>query len=79
MELTTINFIVQTPERIEFSNLSSGHISSDHEESPDPIDEEEWTDRNFGASAAELGSSDDDDSSSARYMILKNLLPKLIK
>lgn len=66
-------FIVQTPERIEFSNLSSGHISSDHEESPDPIDEDEWTDRNFGASTAEHGSTDEEDSSSARLIFFKKL------
>lgn len=53
---------MQTPERIEFSNLSTGNISSEHEEPPSQIDEDEWTDRNFGASTAEIGSSDDDSS-----------------
>lgn len=52
----------QTPERIEF-DLSAGQASSDHEEPLSQMDEDEWTDRNFGASTAELGSSDDDDSS----------------
>ncbi|XP_031346644.1 F-actin-monooxygenase Mical-like isoform X2 [Photinus pyralis] len=57
---------VQTPERIEFSNLSAGHISSDHDESLSQMDEDEWTDRNFGASTAEICSSDEyEDSSSA--------------
>lgn len=60
-------FLVQTPERIEFSNMSGG--VSDHEESFSQMDEDEWTDRNFGASAAELGSSDDDSSSDSRFII----------
>ncbi|KAF5303714.1 hypothetical protein FQR65_LT00858 [Abscondita terminalis] len=56
---------VQTPERIEFSNLSAGHISSDHEESLSQMDEDEWTDRNFGASTAEMYSSDEFEDSSS--------------
>lgn len=56
---------IRTPERIEFSNLSTGHASSDQEESLSQMDEDEWTDKNFGASAAELDDSDDDDSSSS--------------
>lgn len=60
---TACLFAVQTPERIEFANLSTGHISSDHEEHPSQMDEDEWTDRNFGASTAEIGSSDADSSS----------------
>ncbi|XP_066256405.1 F-actin-monooxygenase MICAL3 [Euwallacea similis] len=54
---------VQTPERIEFSNLSAGNISSDHEEALSQMDEDEWTDKNFGASANELDDSDDSSSS----------------
>ncbi|RZB40090.1 LIM domain containing protein, partial [Asbolus verrucosus] len=54
---------VRTPERVEFSNLSVANASSDHEESLSQMDEDEWTDKNFGASAAELGSSDDESSS----------------
>lgn len=51
---------VQTPERVEFANLSTGNISSDHEESLSQMDEDEWTDRNrFDASTAEIGSSDE--------------------
>ena len=46
----------QTPERIEFENLAR---ISDAEEAHSQMDEDEWTDRNFGASAAEMGSSDD--------------------
>ncbi|XP_012287376.1 F-actin-monooxygenase Mical isoform X2 [Orussus abietinus] len=46
----------QTPERIEFENLAG---ISDAEEARSQMDEDEWTDRNFGASAAEMGSSDD--------------------
>ncbi|XP_024947547.1 F-actin-monooxygenase Mical isoform X15 [Cephus cinctus] len=46
----------QTPERIEFENLAG---VSDAEEPRSQMDEDEWTDRNFGASAAEMGSSDD--------------------
>ncbi|XP_015127191.1 F-actin-monooxygenase Mical isoform X4 [Diachasma alloeum] len=46
----------QTPERIEFENLAE---MSDAEEAHSQMDEDEWTDRNFGASAAEMGSSDD--------------------
>nr|CAH7736801.1 unnamed protein product [Callosobruchus chinensis] len=54
---------VQTPERVEFSNLSTGNASSIHEDSLSQMDEDEWTDRNFGASCAELGDSDDETSS----------------
>ncbi|KAG5890928.1 hypothetical protein JTB14_019871 [Gonioctena quinquepunctata] len=54
---------VRTPERIEFSNLSAGHISSDQEDSLSQMDEDEWTDKNFGASCAELDDSDEDSSS----------------
>lgn len=46
----------QTPERIEFENLAG---MSDPEEAQSQMDEDEWTDRNFGASTAEMGSSDD--------------------
>ncbi|XP_011172148.2 F-actin-monooxygenase Mical isoform X2 [Solenopsis invicta] len=46
----------QTPERIEFENLAE---ISDPEEAHSQMDEDEWTDRNFGASTAEIGSSDD--------------------
>lgn len=46
----------QTPERIEFENLAG---VLDPEEGHSQMDEDEWTDRNFGASTAELGSSDD--------------------
>ncbi|XP_033364332.1 F-actin-monooxygenase Mical isoform X7 [Bombus vosnesenskii] len=46
----------QTPERIEFENLAG---ISDAEEPQSQMDEDEWTDRNFGASTAEMGSSDD--------------------
>ncbi|XP_066592367.1 F-actin-monooxygenase MICAL3 [Prorops nasuta] len=46
----------QTPERIEFENLAR---MSDAEDAHSQMDEDEWTDRNFGASAAEMGSSDD--------------------
>ncbi|KAJ1523620.1 hypothetical protein ONE63_001463 [Megalurothrips usitatus] len=49
----------QTPERITFSNLAGIAGSSDQEEHPSEMDEDEWTDRNFGASAAECDSSDD--------------------
>jgi hypothetical protein len=44
-----------TPERIEFENLTAA--ASDVEEAPSEMDEDEWTDRNFGASAVE-GSTD---------------------
>ncbi|XP_012255532.2 F-actin-monooxygenase Mical isoform X2 [Athalia rosae] len=46
----------QTPERIEFENLAG---LSDAEEARSQMDEDEWTDRNFGASTAEMGSSDE--------------------
>ncbi|XP_017763779.1 PREDICTED: protein-methionine sulfoxide oxidase Mical isoform X1 [Eufriesea mexicana] len=46
----------QTPERIEFENLAE---ISDAEEPQSQMDEDEWTDKNFGASTAEMGSSDD--------------------
>ncbi|XP_020283650.1 F-actin-methionine sulfoxide oxidase Mical isoform X2 [Pseudomyrmex gracilis] len=45
----------QTQERIEFENLAE---MSDPEEAHSQMDEDEWTDRNFGASTAEMGSSD---------------------
>ncbi|KAJ8919795.1 hypothetical protein NQ315_006324 [Exocentrus adspersus] len=53
---------VQTPERAEFSNLSTGLPSSDQEESISQMDEDEWTDKNFGASCAEVDSEDDSSS-----------------
>ncbi|KAG5331563.1 MICAL monooxygenase, partial [Acromyrmex charruanus] len=43
-------------EQIEFENLAE---ISDPEEGHSQMDEDEWTDRNFGASTAEMGSSDD--------------------
>lgn len=49
----------QTPERIEFENLA--RVSDAEDAHSQIMDEDEWTDRNFGASAAEMGSSDDDD------------------
>lgn len=53
-----------TPERIEFANLvASGHVS-ENEEPPSQMDEDEWTDRNFGQSTAEVDSSDLSDSDS---------------
>lgn len=62
---------MQTPERIEFSNLST-HMSSDQEDSLSQMDEDEWTDRNFGASTAEVCSSDnEEDSSSSRYVSIE--------
>ncbi|KAJ8959443.1 hypothetical protein NQ318_022136 [Aromia moschata] len=53
---------VQTPERIEFANLSTGNVSSDQEESLSQMDEDEWTDKNFGASCAENDSEDESSS-----------------
>ena len=44
-----------TPERITFDPVGS----SDPDDNPSEMDEDEWTDRNFGASAAECGSSDE--------------------
>ncbi|XP_014469225.1 PREDICTED: protein-methionine sulfoxide oxidase Mical isoform X2 [Dinoponera quadriceps] len=46
----------QTPERIEFENLAG---ILDPEEAHSQMDEDEWTDRNFGASTAEMGSSEE--------------------
>ena len=46
-----------TPERVEFEN--SVVEQSDEEEY---LSEDEWTDRNFGASANELDESDGEDS-----------------
>jgi hypothetical protein len=54
-----------TPERIEFENLTAA--ASDVEEVPSEMDEDEWTDRNFGASAVE-GSTDS--LSDLRYVVL---------
>lgn len=54
-----------TPERIEFENLTTA--ASDVEEAPSEMDEDEWTDRNFGASAVE-GSTDS--LSDLRYVVL---------
>ncbi|XP_075230340.1 molecule interacting with CasL isoform X2 [Lycorma delicatula] len=49
-----------TPERVEFENLTGLGVSDEEEamRAASEMDEDEWTDRNFGASAAE-GSSDD--------------------
>lgn len=58
-----------TPERIEFENLTAA--SSDIEEAPSEMDEDEWTDRNFGASTVE-GSSDS--LSDLRYILCILLL-----
>lgn len=63
---------VATPERVEFSNISQG--ISDHEESLSQMDEDEWTDRNFGASTAEIGSSDEDSSERYNYLLFKRIL-----
>jgi hypothetical protein len=54
-----------TPERIEFANLTAA--ASDVEEAPSEMDEDEWTDRNFGASAVE-GSTDS--LSDLRYVFI---------
>jgi len=54
-----------TPERIEFENLTAA--ASDIEEAPSEMDEDEWTDRNFGPSTVE-GSSDS--LSDLRYVVL---------
>jgi len=54
-----------TPERIEFENLTAA--ASDVEEAPSEMDEDEWTDRNFGASTVE-GSTDS--LSDLRYVVL---------
>ncbi|XP_039287410.1 F-actin-monooxygenase Mical [Nilaparvata lugens] len=52
----------ETPERVEFENLSGGEELGEGERGGgrgvSEMDEDEWTDRNFGASAAE-GSSDE--------------------
>lgn len=53
---------VRTPERIEFSNISRDVSSED--EPLSQMDEDEWTDKNFGASCNELDESDGDSSSS---------------
>lgn len=55
--------LVRTPERIEFANLSTEHVSSDQDEGLSQMDEDEWTDKNFGASCAEVADTDDDSSS----------------
>lgn len=51
-----------TPERAEFEN--SVDQPSDGDEY---LSEDEWTDRNFGASANELDDSDNSDYSDLRY------------
>jgi hypothetical protein len=61
-----------TPERIEFENLTAA--ASDVEEVPSEMDEDEWTDRNFGASAVE-GSSDS--LSDLRYVSTVLFITKL--
>ena len=50
-----------TPERIEFENLSNvaGDAASDLDDAEiSEMDEDEWTDRNFGASTAEASSDE---------------------
>lgn len=44
----------ETPERVEFENLDLEEDLAHSE-----MDEDEWTDRNFGASANEMLSSDE--------------------
>lgn len=47
-----------TPERVEFENLDFDN-EDDGNVSRNEMDEDEWTDHNFGTSANELASSDD--------------------
>lgn len=61
--IKSIVVAVRTPERIEFANLSMEHVSSDQDESLSQMDEDEWTDKNFGASCAEVADSDEESSS----------------
>lgn len=70
MALTELDMLdaKTTPERIEFENLTAA--ASDVEEAPSEMDEDEWTDRNFGASAVE-GSSDS--ISDLRYILCIHL------
>lgn len=61
-----------TPERIEFENLSGvgGEAASDLDEAEiSEMDEDEWTDRNFGASAAEVSSDEVSDLRSGKCII----------
>nr|CAD7399985.1 unnamed protein product [Timema poppensis] len=66
---------MSTPERIEFENLAGA--AQDVEETPSEMDEDEWTDRNFGASAAE-GSSDDDMSDSEEEDVANEVFEEAI-
>ena len=51
-----------TPERVEFENsLDQGNDEEDY------LSEDEWTDRNFGASANELDDTSNDDSEEDDY------------
>lgn len=58
-----------TPERAEFEN--SVDQPSDGDEY---LSEDEWTDRNFGASANELDDSDNSDYSDLRYVMCSYIL-----
>lgn len=52
------NDSTDTPERVEFENLDFDN-EDDGNVSRNEMDEDEWTDHNFGTSANELASSDD--------------------
>lgn len=58
MNLNFASDSTDTPERVEFENLDidKEDVGST---SRNEMDEDEWTDHNFGTSANELASSDD--------------------
>lgn len=54
-----------TPERVEFENLAGGGSDDEFSEARPAsaqMDEEAWTDHNFGASCADDSSDDNSDS-----------------
>ncbi len=53
-----MNDSTDTPERVGFENLDIDK-EDDGNVSRNEMDEDEWTDHNFGTSANELASSDD--------------------
>lgn len=55
-----INTSGQTPERIEYE-IDRPHVETEDDHSLSPMDEDEWTDRNFGASTVENLSSDENE------------------
>lgn len=58
LSMNFMNDSTDTPERVEYENLDIDKEDTGNT-SRNEMDEDEWTDHNFGTSANELASSDD--------------------